>query len=336
MRKFIGAAATLALFTGIAMPAAAQKTMRIGMVTINDTQHALANRFKDEIEKRTKGAIKVAVFPAAQLGKIPRQIENLKLGVQQGFVSPPGFFAGINKAFQAPDAPGKFKNFWHAHNTLTHPDFRDKYLRLAEKDGIIGITIANYGPIGIASKKPIRTLADMKGLKIRVLATPMESEAAKTMGMTGVPMPYSEVLPALQQGTIDGCSSNAVVMGASKFYTATKFITITETGHIPSVLWVSARWLKSLPKEQQDMILKLGKELDDWTSKQAFENNKKIEKVWTDNGAQVLRLSDADQATLMKKLEPLGDAFLAKDPKTKDMYALMKATAAKASDQPPK
>jgi len=336
MKTLIGATAVAVIAAGFAMPASAQKTMRIGMVTINDTQHALANRFKVEIEKRTKGAIKVGVFPAAQLGKIPRQIENLKLGAQQGFVSPPGFFAGINKAFQVPDAPGKFKNFWHAHNTLTHPDFRDKYLRLAEKAGVIGITIANYGPIGIASLKPIRKLADMKGLKVRVLATPMESKAARTMGMTGVPMPYSEVLPALQQRTIDGCASNAVVMGASKFFTATKYITITETGHIPSVLWVSTRWMKSLPKAHQDAILKLGRELDDWTSKQAFANNQKIEKVWKDNGAEVIRLSAADQKTMMSKLAPLGDEFLAKDPKTKDMYALMKATAAKASDKAPK
>lgn len=335
MKKLLGAAAIVVFAGGIAIPAAAQKTMRIGFVTINDTQHALADRFKAEIEKRTKGAIKVGVFPAAQLGKIPRQIENLKLGVQQAFISPPGFFAGVNKAFQVPDAPGMFKNFWHAHNTLTHADFRDKYLRLAEKAGILGVTIANYGPISIASVKPIAKLADMKGLKIRVLATPMESKAASTMGMTGVPMPYSEVLPALQQGTIDGCSSNAVVMGASKFYTAAKYITMTETGHIPSVLWVSTRWMKTLPKAHQDEILKLGRELDNWTSVQAAANNKKVEKVWTDNGAKVLRLPAAEQATMIKKLAPLGDEFLAKDPKTKDMYALIKATAAKASDKAP-
>ena len=138
MKKLIGAAALIAVSAGLAAPAAAQKTMRIGLVTINDTQHALADRFKVEIEKRTKGAIKVGVFPAAQLGKIPRQIENLKLGVQQAFISPPGFFAGVNKSFQVPDAPGLFKNFWHAHNTLTHPDFRNKYLALAERPAFWG------------------------------------------------------------------------------------------------------------------------------------------------------------------------------------------------------
>jgi C4-dicarboxylate-binding protein DctP len=309
--------------------------MRIGMVTINDTQHQLANRFKEEIEKRLKGAIKVSVFPAAQLGKIPRQIENLKLGAQQAFVSPPGFFAGINKSFQVPDAPGVFKNFWHAHNTLTHPDFRGKFLRLAENAGIVGITVANYGPISIASLKPIRNLDDMKGIKVRVLATPMESKAASVMGMTGVPMPYSEVLPALQQRTIDACSSNAVVMGASKFHTATKFITMTETGHIPSAMWVSKRWLDKLPKAHQEEILKLGRELETWVAKTAFQNNKNAEKVWKDNGTEVIRLSAADQATMVKRLAPLGDEFLAKDPKTKDMYALMKATLAKASDKAP-
>ncbi len=335
MRKFIGTAAALATLSLIAAPAFAQSEMRIGMVTINDTQHQLANKFKEELEKRLNGAIKVTVFPAAQLGKIPRQIENLKIGAQQGFVSPPGFFAGINKAFQVPDAPGLFKNFWHAHNTLTHADFRDKYLRLAENAGIIGVTMANYGPTSIASLKPIRKLDDMKGVKVRVLATPMESKAASVMGMTGVPMPYSEVLPALQQRTIDACLSNAVVMGASKFFTATKYITMTETGVIPSALWVSKRWLDKLPKAQQDAVLKLGRELDSWTSTQAFENNKKVEKLWTDNGAEVIRLSAKDQAEMVNRLAPLGDEFLANDPATKQMYALLKATLAKASDKAP-
>ncbi len=317
-----------------AAPASAQHSMRIGMVTINDPQHTLAKKYAEEVGKRSGGKIEVKVFPAAQLGKIPRQIENLKLGAQAGFISPPGFFSGINRAFQVLDAPGLFKNYWHAHNTLTNPEFREKYLRLAEKGGVIGVSIFNYGPTSIASLKPIRRIEDMKGLKIRVLATKMESELASSLGMAGIPMPFSEVLPALQRKTIDGCRSSIVVMGALKFFTTTKSVTLIESGTVPSALWVSKRWLDKLPKDLQKIVQDTGRDLEAWSGKMSWGYNQRAVELWKKNGAEVLRLSAAEQAEVTARLAPLGDQFLGNDPATKDMYALLKTVLAKSSDKP--
>lgn len=318
-----------------AIPAQAQYKMRIGMVTINDPQHAFAKKYGGEVEKRSGGKIKVTVFPAAQLGKIPRQFENLKLGVQAGFMAPPGFLSGMNVAFQTPDGPGLFKSFWHAQNTLTTPKFRDNFLKLADSHGIIGVGIFNYGPTSIASLKPIRTISDMKGLKIRVLATKMESKLAKVLGMTGVPMPYSEVLPALQRKTIDGVRSSIVVMGASKFFTTTKYITLIESGFIPSALWISKRWLKKMPKDLQNIVIKTGRDLETWAGKYAADANSKAVALWKNNGAEVIRLSATEQAAITKKLAPLGDEFLGNNPKTSEMCALLKSVLATASTKAP-
>ena len=326
-------AAVVVLATGAAQ---AQHKMNIGMVTINDPQHALAKEYKRLIEKRSGGKIQVKVFPAGQLGKIPRQLENLKIGAQAAFLSPPGFLSGMNVAFQAPDAPGIYKNYWHAHNALTTPKFRTPYLKLAEKHGILGISIYNYGPTSIASRKPIRTLADLKGLKVRVLATKMESKLAKTLGMTGVPMPYLEVLPALQRKTIDGCRSSIVVMGATKFFTTTKSITLIESGMIPSVLFVSKRWMKKLPKDLQAMIIKTGRDSEAFAGNFAANANKNAEALWKKNGAEVIRLSTADQATVTAKLAPLGNEFLGGNPKTSKMYGILKDVLKTASAKAPK
>jgi C4-dicarboxylate-binding protein DctP len=327
------AAAGIALTAGAA---SAQYTMKIGFVTINDPQHALGKEFKKRIEAASKGKISVKLFPVAQLGKIPRQIEALRLGTQEGFISPPGFLAGLNPAFAAPDAPGIYKNYWHAQNAFTTPSFRNPYLRLAESKGIIGITIFSYGPTSIASQKPIRKLSDMKGLKVRVLATKMESKLADTLGMTGVPMPFSEVLPALQRKTLDGCRSSIVVMGALKFFSVTKSITLIESGNIPSALWISKRWMAKLPKNLQALIVKTGKDLESWAGHMAYGYNQRAEALWKKNGAEVIRLSPADQAAVNAKLKPLGDTFLGGNPKTAKMYGLLKAAVAKASDKPMK
>jgi len=336
-RRLTGVAA--AAFMACLLPAttqAADFTMRIGMVTINDTQHAFAKKYADELMKRTKGKIKVEVFPAAQLGKIPTQIENLKLGAQAGFVVPADFFSGINKAFQVTDAPGIYKSFWHAQNAVTDPAFRDKFLKIAEKNGVIGAAIWNYGPTSIASRSPIRKIDDMKGLKIRVLATKMESKVASVLGMTGVPMPLTAVLPAMQQSTIDGCRSAISVMAALKFYTANKYVTVVESGMIISVLWVSKAWLNKLPKPLQNEVMNTGRDLQTWAGHNAKGFIDRAEKLWKDNGGTVLRLSAADQAEVMHRMAPLGDEFLGTDPATKDIYELLKKSLAKASAEAPK
>ncbi len=336
MKRLIGVAAAAAVTTMFTVPAFAQAEMRIGFVTINDSQHAMADRLKEEIEKRSGGKIKGAVFPAAQLGKIPRQIENLKIGAQAMFISPPGFMSGLNINFQVPDAPGLFRNHWHAQNTLANPKFRDPFLNLAEPQGIIGIALANNGPASIASSKPVRKLEDMKGMKARVLATKLESAIAKELGMTGVPMPYSEVLPALQQRTLDACVSNVAVMAPSKFFTAAKYHTHMGSTWIPSAVWVSKRWLTKLPKDQQDLVIKVGKELEGWWGKVGYDYVEKGKKTWKDGGGELFELSAAEHADMIKRLAPLGDEFLGKDPKTKALYAVLKEVAKSASDQPPK
>lgn len=330
------AAAALMAFLLPATTQAADFTMRIGMVTIHDAQNTFAQKYAEELQKRTNGKIKVEVFPAAQLGKIPTEIANLKLGVQAAFLSPAGFFSGINKMYEVTDAPGIYKNFWHAQNAVTEPAFRDKYLAGAEKAGIVGVSIWNYGPTSIASRTPIRKIADMKGLKIRVLATKMESKIASTLGMTGVPMPFTEVLPALQQHTIDGCRSAISVMTPLKFYTATKYVTEINSGMIISVLWVSKAWLNKLPKPLQDAVLKTGRDLETWAGHNAKNFTDRAEKTWAKNGGTVLHLSASDEAKVMKRLAPLGDEFLGTNPATKHMYELLKKSLATASSEPPK
>lgn len=336
MKHLFGVAAVVAFAAVSAVPAAAQHSMRIGMVTINDAQHTFAQKYAEELMKRTNNAIKVEVFPAAQLGSIPRQIENLKIGAQAAFISPGGFFSGFDRGFEVTDAPGIFKTFWHAQNAVTDPEFRTKYTTLGEKQGVIGAAVFNYGPTSIATLTPIRKLDDMKGLKIRVLATKMESKLASVLGMTGVPMPYPEVLPAIQQRTIDGCRSSIAVMGASKFYTATKYVTQTESGMIIAGLWISKPWLSRLPKDLQDHVIKTGKDLETWAGHNAQTFDQNAAKLWTDNGAEVIKLSAADQAELNNRLAPLGDEFLGGDPATKDIYDLLKKTLSRVSAEAPK
>jgi TRAP-type C4-dicarboxylate transport system substrate-binding protein len=125
-------------------------------------------------------------------------------------------------------------------------------------------------------------------------------------------------------------------MGASKFYTATKYFTQTESGMIIAGLWISKPWLNRLPKDLQEKVLQTGKDLETWAGQNAQTYDQNAAKLWTDNGAEVIKLPDAEQAELNKRLAPLGDEFLGGDPATKDIYDLLKKTLSRVSTEAPK
>ena len=328
MRKVSSVVAALAV-TGLAGGAAAQMDMKIGFATINDPQHAIAEEIKKRFSANAALKITPRVFPAGQIGSIPRMIEGIQFGTLEALISPPGFLVGINPNFQVPDAPGMFDDVFHAHRALNDPEFFGKYSQLAANRGIKMASIYVYGPTSFASKKPIRTLADFRGQKIRVLATKMESALVGKFGAAGVPMPYTEVLPGLQRGTIAAVRSSIIVMGGSKFFTVTKFITVVESGMIPSTVLVSEAWLKKLSAGQRKTVEQSLRDMSDWKTKTAADFGNKAEQLWKDNGAEVIRLSGADQKKFMDTVRPLGDEFLGTNPKTKDMYMLLKAAAAR-------
>lgn len=326
-RKTLAALAAGATLMALAGPAQAQKfDMKIGFATINDPQHAISKVLAAEMKSSSKGRINARVFPAGQLGKIPRMIEGLQLGTQEVLVSPPGFLVGLNAAFQVPDAPAAFDDVLHAHRSITDPAFREPYTKLALKSGIRILALYIYGPTSFASLQPIRTLDDLKGKKIRVLATKMESELVGSFGAAGVPMPYTEVLPGLQRKTIDAVRSSIIVMGGSKFFTVTKYITVVESGMIPSGLFASEIWLKKLPADLRNLVVNKTRGMEQRFTNIALDYGKKAEKLWKDNGAEVIRLSAADQKAFMNRVRPLGSKHLGSNPKTQKMYGLLNAS----------
>ena len=329
MRRSIFAVAVLAAGATISSGALAQKTftMKIGMPTINDSNHFSALWVKKEIEAKSNGRIQVRVFPASQLGKIPRQIEGIQLGTQEAFNIPPGFFIGIERAFMVTDAPGLFDDIGHAHRAVNHPPFREKFGNLGAKKGFVAGYLWACGDTSIATLEPFKKLDDLKGKKIRVLATPLERAFISKLGATGVPMPYTEVLPAMQQRVIDGVRSAVIVMYPSKFHTVAKHITFTGMAQITCGQFLSNAWLKKLPSDLRDIVFEAGRGVTPHAGKWGVDLTKKAEENWA-RDANAYRLSEEDQDKLRRLAAPIADEILADDPRTKEMYALLKEAVA--------
>ena len=302
--------------------------MKIGFITINDPQHETSKKFAEEIAKRTQGRVTARLFPAGQLGGIPRQVEAIQLGTQEAFHTPPAFFVGTTPAFSAADAPGLFDTLDHQHKTLNHPKVRDKWLKLPESAGIVGIYTFAAAEGAIATREPVRKIADMKGLKLRVLATKMETAIMNEVGVTGVPMDYAEIIGAIQNRVIDGARSAIIVMGPSKFYTVAKYITIMADNYIPTGMWLSKVWLDKLPADIKKAIEDTGRDMTPFGLQSSKDVAKKWEVEWAKQGGEVIRFAPAERAEFMRRVRPLGDDILGGNPRVKEMYELLKSVAA--------
>ena len=319
----VGAVLTLGV-----MPAAAQTyTLKIGNATINDVQHEWQKRWGARVEQRAGGRIKVEIYPASQIGSIPRMIEGLQLGTLEAWIGPPEFVVGHDARFQVLAAPGVFDDMAHAYRVIGDPKFRETVLSLGEGKGMKGVSLIVYGPTSYATRKPIRKLDDFKGLKIRVFASPMQTLPLARLGATAAPMPLSEVFPALQRGAIDGNRTGITIFTTFKYYDILKAVTETHDAMITSIAMVSKLWYDKLPPDLQKILVEEGeavqKELFDWT----VDFNNKGRQTWTDKGGELIKLPAADQAELTKRLSTVGDEVVASQPRLKEIYDLMVQTA---------
>ncbi|MBI4627306.1 MAG: TRAP transporter substrate-binding protein [Candidatus Rokubacteria bacterium] len=311
-----------------AAPAAAQTyTLKIGNATINDVQHEWQKRWGARVEKRAGGRIKVEIYPASQIGSIPRMIEGLQLGTLEAWIGPPEFVVGHDPRFQVLAAPGVFDDMEHAYRVIGDPKFREAVLSLGEAKGMKGVSLIVYGPTSYATRKPIRKLDDFKGLKIRVFASPMQTLPLTRLGATAAPMPLSDVFPALQRGAIDGNRTGITIFTTFKYYDILKTVTETHDAMITSIAMVSKLWYDKLPPDLQKVLVEEGeavqKELLDWT----VDFNTKGRQTWTDKGGELIKLPAADQAELMKRLSTVGDEVVGSQPRLKEIYDLMVQTA---------
>ena len=191
--------------------------MKITLPTINDPSHLFAKNYAAAIERDSGGRIKTEIYPASQLGSIPRQIEGTQFGAIQCAIIPPEFFVGVDERFEVLASPGLVDSIEHAHRLTTDPATQKLILGLGTDKGLHGAGLFLNGMSSVIAKKAIRNLGDFKGKKIRTLPSKFQTEPINRLGASSVVMTLGDVLPALQQGTIDGSIGSIVIFTPMRF-----------------------------------------------------------------------------------------------------------------------
>jgi TRAP-type C4-dicarboxylate transport system substrate-binding protein len=333
----VGASAlalALALTFGAAQAQDKTFVMKVTLPTINDAPHQFAKDFAALVEKDSGGRIKGEVYPASQLGSIPRQIEGTQFGAIQVATVPPEFFVGVDERFEVMAAPGLVDSIEHGQRVAGDPEVLKLMLKLGADKGLHGAGLMMAQPSCIISKTPIRHLADFKGKKIRIFASQFQSVAFDRLGVTPVAMTLGDVLPALQQGAIDGAVAGIGPFVHLHFGDAAKYITEANTPAIFIILEVSQKWYDSLPKDLQDIVDRDGAAVSKSINQTALTMYQEQRKAWVDAGGELITLPREEQASMMASLSSVGEDVSKPKPALHEAYQIV-TDAAKRTRQAP-
>jgi TRAP-type transport system periplasmic protein len=322
----------LALALTIGAARAQDKTylMKITAPTQNASPDTYARVYAAAVEKESGGRIKAEVYPASQLGSIPRQIEGTQFGAIQCAVIPPEFFVGVDERFEVLAAPGLVSSVVQAQRMAGDPQVQKLMLGLGADKGLRGVGLLMGEPNQIIAKTAIRHLDDLKGKKIRIFASDFQSTTFQRLGATPVAMSLGDVLPAIQQGAIDGAIGGIEAFTGLHFFDTAKYITMTNHAAIFLVAEVSRKWFDSLPPDLQQIVERTAASVATSINPQLDELENQAMKTWSNAGGELIQLPANERMEMLKILESVGADVVKTKPNVQAAYEIVTAAAQRA------
>jgi TRAP-type transport system periplasmic protein len=308
--------------------------MKISTPTIHDIPDTWARNLGAALEKDSGGRIKVQVYPASQLGTIPRQIEGTQFGSIQMEVVPPEFMVGLDPRFEIMAAPGLVDSQAHGQRVAADPAVQKLMLGLGADKGLRGVALFMAEPSCIISRMPLRHLADFKGKKIRIFASQFQSVAFERLGINPVAMSLGDVVPAMQQGAIDGSDLGISPVAHFHMVDAAKYVTETGQPAIFLIAVVNRKWYDSLPKDLQRLLDKDAAAQAVAINSFAVRDVKEARANFTSHGGELIKLPPDEQASMMRTLASVGADVSKKNPKVAAAYKIVTDAAARTRQAP--
>ena len=287
-----------------------------------DYPTVLAVRHMGELlSKATGGKHTVKVYAKSALGIEKDTIEQTKLGalaMTRVNVAP---MNNICPATMVPTMPFLFRRKEHLRKVLDGA-IGDEILKDCEAQGFIGLAFYDSGARSIyTAKKPVKTLADVKGMKVRVQQSDLWVSLLEAMGANATPMPFGEVYTALKTGLVDAAENNYPSYESSRHFEVAKYFNKTEHSMAPEILLFSKRTWDTLTPEDQKAIRSAAKESVLYMRKLWDEREEKSLATVKAGGAQVI---EVDKAPFQAAMKPVYDKFL-KDAHLQDLVKRIQA-----------
>ncbi|MBL4915966.1 TRAP transporter substrate-binding protein [Szabonella alba] len=329
-RSFLATGAAALAMPALATRGLAQQTFTCRIAHTEGIGTPITNAFDAwtaMLNERSGGRIEAQHFPAAQLGGLAEALEGSRIGTIQATTAGPDSEEAIAPEIAAlGGAPGFiYKNEAHVDAVL-QGDLGKKASEIArEKTGVEFVAYGETGFRHILAKRPVHSLAELAGLKIRVPQLRIWVDFWTLLGAAPTPLPYSEQYSALSTGIIDAIDSDVFSIEGFRFHEQAKHLTMTGHWFLPKAVRVNAAWLDSLPEDLQDVVRS--------SAQEAFEEQRRVNRALADqtletlktNGVEVFVLPADELAQMETATAPLFDQFGSVSPETAEMIAAIRA-----------
>ena len=304
--KYAALVASLAFgVSGIAN--AADFVIKFSHVVAQDTPKGkAAEYFKKLAEERTKGRVQVQVFPNSQLYKDKEELEALQLGAVQMLAPSLAKFGPLGaKEFEVFDLPYIFDNYDELHKVTQGP-IGMQLLSKLESKGIKGLAFWDNGFKILSANKPLKTPADLKGLKMRIQSSKVLEEQMRSMGALPQVMAFSETYQALQTGVVDGTENPPSNMLTQKMHEVQKYATVTNHGYLGYAVIVNKKFWDGLPADIRTTLDGAMKDATLYANKIAKqENDEDLAKIKASGKTQIYIPTAAERAAFKQALVPV-------------------------------
>lgn len=262
-------------------------------------------KFAEIVEKETGGSIKVEVYPDGQLGGDLQVFEGLKMGTIQGSTMSTGPISSFAPRFAVLDLPFLFKDAETAYKVLDG-EIGKELLEDLPKVGVIGLNYWENGFRHLTNNvREVKSVDDIKGLKIRTLETKLHIDLWKELGANPVPMAYTELFTALEQHVVDGQENPVGNVATGKFYEVQKYL--TKTGHVynASVFLISKKFWDTLSDKEREIIRKAAEEVKDYQRKLNQKEDKEAFDYLKQQGMVITELTPEEKQKFIEKVQPI-------------------------------
>lgn len=260
------------------------------LIQVESPQHKAALHFEKLVEERSGGRVDVQVFPAAQLGGMRESAEGVQMGSIEMTLSPTSMLGNFSPAFSIADVPFLWPNSEVLWTVLDGP-LGSELMSNLEQRGIKGLSFWASGWKCLTANKEVHSIEDIQGLKFRIMPNPLLEAQFKAWGANAVPMDFSELYNALQQGVVDGQENPYQVIRMLKFWEVQECTAVTKHGFLAYGVVANKRWFDSLPKDIQEIIVQAEREAAILERQMQAEEAKSDRKQIEDHGMKVIDLS---------------------------------------------
>jgi TRAP-type transport system periplasmic protein len=288
-------------------------TLKAGYNTVRQYPHARAiERFVNRVAERTGENLQIQTFPSEQAGNERQMLDAIILGNLDIAKVSTGVISTVVPEFGVFDLPYVFRDLNHMMATIKSKVGQDLVAKLEARNVKVLFWMEQGTRSFYTASKPVRTPSDLKGMKIRTIASPVMVDTINALGASATPMGFGDLYLGLKSGVVDGAENAPDAIWYAKHYEVAKYFTITNHFRTPVVVVMNKAKFDALPPEYKEIIMVTAQETQDWAGTLYSQVSAALMSSLKKAGMTII---DADEQAFRKAVEPVyakdGEKFAA-------------------------